>query len=98
MCDYNAADFSAGTSLTVGSWDAIKTAATSAEHKPQSISGIGDEALYFAGQESGSGPMYVRRGNEGFLLRMNGPKIDHLPGADAAAVQKGLALKILQRF
>jgi hypothetical protein len=97
-CDYNAADFSAGTSLTVGSWDSIKGAATGGAHQPQPISGIGDEALYFAGAEKGSGPMYVRRGNEGFLLTLNGTKIDRMPGAEAVAVQKDLALKILQRF
>jgi hypothetical protein len=97
MCDYNAADFSAGASLTVGSWESIKNAATSGAHQPQAISGIGDEALYFA-SEKGASPMYVRRGNEGFLLVLNGTRIDHMAGADAVAVQKDLALKILKRF
>jgi len=87
-CDYTSADFSAGASLTVGSWDSIKGALT----------GIGDEALYFGTPEKGSGPIYVRKGNEGFLLSLNGPKIDHMPGADAVAVQRDLALKILKRF
>jgi hypothetical protein len=98
MCDYNAADFSAGASLTVGSWESIRNAATGGAHQPQPISGIGDGALYFAGKETGSGPIYVRRGNEGFLLSLNGPRIDHMIGADAVAVQTDLALKILKRF
>ena len=97
MCDYNAADFSAGASVTVGSWESIKNAATSGAHQPEAISGIGDEALYFA-QGKGLSPMYVRKGDEGFLLVVHGPKIDHMVGADAVAVQKDLALKILKRF
>lgn len=97
-CDYTSADFSAGASLTVGSWDSIKGAATGGTHPPQALTGIGDEALYFGTPEKGSGPIYVRKGNEGFLLSLNGPKIDHMPGADAVAVQRDLALKILKRF
>ena len=97
MCDYNAADFSAGASLTVSSWDSIKSAATG-RHQPQAIGGIGDEALYFAGSLRGGSPLYVRRGAEGFLLVLNGPKIDHMAGADAVAVEKELALKVLGKF
>ena len=55
-CDYNAADFSAGASVTVSSWESIKNAATGGSHQPQAISGIGDEALYFAGSEKGGSP------------------------------------------
>ena len=98
MCDYNAADFSAGASVTVSSWESIKNAATGGAHQPQAISGIGDEALYFAGSENGGSPLYVRRGEEGFLLVLNGPKIDHMASADAVAVEKELALKILGKF
>ena len=97
MCDYNTADFSAGASLTVSSWDSIKGAATG-RHQPQAMAGIGDEALYFAGSLHGGSPLYVRRGDEGFLLVLNGPKIDHMAGADAVAVEKELALKVLGKF
>lgn len=98
MCDYNAEDFSAGASLTVGSWESIKGAATGGAHQPQAISGIGDEALYFAGSEHGGSPLYVRKGDEGFLLVLNGQKIDHMASADAVGVEKDLALKILGKF
>lgn len=98
MCGYNAEDFSAGASLTVSSWESIKNAATAGAHQPQAISGIGDEALYFAGSETGGSPLYVRKGDEGFLLSLNGPKIDHMGSADAVAVEKELALKIVGKF
>jgi hypothetical protein len=95
MCDYNAADFSAGASLTVGSWESVKAAATAGAHQPVAIAGVGDEALNLNG---GNGSiLYVRRKNEGFLLTLHGPNIDHLP--DHGLVQeKDLALKILRNF
>ena len=91
MCDYNAADFSAGASVTVGSWESIKNAATGGAHQPQVASGVGDEALNLGGN------LYVRKGNEGFLLTLHGPKIDPLPD-HGLAVGKDLARKILARF
>ncbi len=98
MCDYNAADFTAGASLTMSSWESIKNAATGGAHQPQAISGVGDEALYFAGSEQGGSPLYVRKGDEGFLLVLNGPKIDSMASADALVVEKELALKVLGKF
>ncbi|MDQ6891736.1 MAG: hypothetical protein M3167_03540 [Acidobacteriota bacterium] len=94
MCDYNAADFSAGASVTVGSWESVKGAAT-AGAQPVAIAGVGDEALNL--NSSNGSILYVRRGNEGFLLSLHGPKIDPLP--DHGLVQeKELALKILRNF
>ena len=98
MCGYTSADFSEGAQLTVGDWESIKKAATSGAHQPTAISGVGDEALYFTGQETGAGPLYVRRGQEGFLLVLNGSKIDHMPGAAAMAAEQALALRVLARF
>jgi hypothetical protein len=98
MCGYTSADFTEGAQLTVGDWDSIKAAATSGAHQPVSVKGVGDEALYFTGQETGAGPLYVRRGQQGFLLMLNGSKIDHLPGAAAMAAEQALAAKILARF
>ena len=89
MCDYNTPEFY-GASLTVSSWEAIKNAATSGspQHQPTPISGVGDEALNLGGL------LYVRKGNQGFLLTLNGPNIDHL--ADhGLEKEKALALKIL---
>ncbi|MEP6938120.1 MAG: hypothetical protein ABI846_00025 [Rudaea sp.] len=91
MCDYNTSDFSAGASLSVSSWDSIKAAATSGAHQPATVAGVGDEALGLRGL------LYVRRGNEGFLLDLHGPNIDRLPDHGLAA-EKNLALKILGKF
>lgn len=91
MCDFNAADFSAGVSLTVGSWDSIKTAMTSGPHPPVAVSGIGDEALNLGGH------LAVRKGDEGISVEAHGPKIDHLSDKGLAA-EKQLAAKILARF
>lgn len=91
MCDYNAADFSAGASVTVGSWESIKNAAKGGAHQPEVASGVGDEALNLGGN------LYVRKGNEGFLLTLHGPKVDPLPDHGLAA-GKDLAKKILARF
>jgi hypothetical protein len=95
MCDYNAADFTAGASLTVGSWESVKGAATAGKQQPVAIAGVGDEALNLNG--SNGSILYVRRGNEGFLLSLNGPKIDPLPD-HGLAQEKELALKILSNF
>ena len=95
MCDFNAADFSAGASVTVGSWESVKGAATSGKSAPAAIGGVGDEALNLNG--SNGSTLYVRRGSEGFLLEVHGPKIDHLPDHGLAA-EKDLATKILARF
>ncbi len=100
-CDYNAADFSAGANVAVGSWESITNAAKndaiSTRHQLEALSGVGDEALYFA-QETGAATIYVRRGDEGFMLLLHGPRIDHMAGAGALAVEKDLAMKMLKRF
>ncbi len=91
MCDYNTPEFY-GASLTVGDWESIKNAATSGAHQPVSVSGVGDEALNLNGSNGSN--LYVRKGDRGFLLTLNGPNIDHLAdhGLDK---EKTLALKIL---
>ncbi|MFN2528272.1 MAG: hypothetical protein ABR584_06090 [Candidatus Baltobacteraceae bacterium] len=91
MCDFNATDFSAGASLTVGSWDSIKTAMSSGPHQPVAVSGIGDEALNLGGH------LAVRKGDEGISVEVHGPKIDGLPDHGLAA-EENLAAKILARF
>jgi hypothetical protein len=95
MCGYGSDDFSAGADITVGTWESIKGAATAGTHQPQPVSGIGDEALNFAGK---GGPLYVRKGDEGFLLNVSGPKIDGMAEGDALVLEKNLAQKILNRF
>jgi len=94
MCTRTAEDFSAGADLTVGEWASMKTAATS-RTVPVSISGVGDEALNLNG--SNGSLLYVRKGSKGFLLVLNGPKIDH--SADhGLAQEKELASKIVSRL
>jgi hypothetical protein len=95
MCDYNAADFSAGASVTLGDWESIQAAATSGKTAPMRITGVGDEALGLNG--SNGATLYVRRGNEGFLITLNGPNIDHLPD-HGMSLEKDLALKVLAQF
>ena len=95
QCDYNAADFSAGASVTVGSWESIRGAATSGKAMPATIAGVGDEALNLNGSNGSN--LYVRRGDEGFLLTLHGPKIDSLQD-HGLALEQALALKILAKF
>ena len=95
MCDYNAADFSAGASVTLGDWQSIQAAATSGKTAPERIAGVGDEALGFI--SSNGATLYVRRGDEGFLISLNGPNIDHLPD-HGMALEKALALKVLAQL
>ena len=92
MCDYNTPEFY-GASLTVSSWESIKNTATShGTRQPAVIAGVGDEALNLNG--SNGSLLYVRKGDQGFLLTLNGPNIDHLPD-HGLELEKTLALKIL---
>lgn len=87
--------FSAGASLTVGSWESVRNAATSGKAVPVAIGGVGDEALNL--RDSNGSILYVRKGSEGFLLEVHGPNVDPLPDRGLAA-EKVLATKILARF
>ena len=91
-CLWNAADFSAGVTVTIGDWDSVKTAAASGSTVPTSIPGVGDEALYLNGTN-----LYVRKGSTGFLLVMFSPHIDPLPDHGLAR-EKVLAAAILGRM
>jgi hypothetical protein len=75
-CLYSTSEFY-GASLTLGDWDSIKKASSTAHPKP--VEGVGDEALFIGG-----GTIYVRKGDRGFLLVINGPVVDH-------SADKGLA-------
>jgi hypothetical protein len=95
MCDYNAEGFVAGASLTIGDWEGIKGAATGGRAVPTPIQGVGDEALNLNGSNGSN--LYVRKGNQGFLLTLNGPNIDGLPD-HGLSQEKVLAVKILASF
>ena len=90
-CQWTTADFAAGASVTVSSWDAIKTAETSHNEKPVPVAGVGDEAY-----SNGPDLFFVRRGTDGFLLMLNGPGIDK--SDQGLAQYKALAVKILANF
>ena len=92
-CAHNSPDFSAGASLTVGDWASIKSMAVAGSHQPLSISGVGEEALWL----EVAGKLYVRKGNEGFMLDLHGPKINPLPDK-GLAVYKPLALRVLAHY
>lgn len=76
-CQWSTSDFVADVDITVSDWAAIKTAATGGSKSPVSVPGVGDEALNLNG--SNGSLLYVRKGSQGFLITINGPKIDSLP-------------------
>jgi hypothetical protein len=100
-CHYTSSDsYSYGADLTVGDWvlpgqvfSGIKAAATAGgpDHQPDTISGVGDEALYLDRPEY---ILYVRKANKGFMLSLHGPTTTSLPGT-VLEQEKILALKIL---
>ena len=92
-CDYSAEDNSAGASISVGSWEEAKRAATGGSPHPVAISGVGDEALAL----ESTGGLYVRKGDKGFHVGVYGPKIN-AAGDHGLAKAKELALKILGKF
>ncbi len=89
-CGYTSPDFAAGVGYTVSSWESINNAAHSSGHTPPAVSGIGDEAYFGVG-------LSVRKGSKGFLILMNGPKVDDLPDAGLAK-QKAVAALMLPRL
>ncbi|MDQ6658649.1 MAG: DUF3558 domain-containing protein [Actinomycetota bacterium] len=91
-CQWTTSDFTAGVSVSVSDWQAIKAAATANGHTPRSVPGVGDEAL-----TNGGGLLYVRRGNGGFLLTINGSHVDALPD-QGLAQEKVLATAVLGRL
>ncbi len=93
-CQWSTKDFAADASVQVGDWTSMKTAATSGR-APVSISGVGDEALNLNGSEGSN--LYVRKGDAGFLLEINGPHIDALPD-HGLAQEKVLAAAVLGRL
>jgi hypothetical protein len=94
-CVWNATDYAASVDLTIGDWSGIKAAATSGSAVPTAITGVGDEALNLNG--SNGSLLYVRKGDAGFLLTINGPHIDGLPD-HGLAQEKVLAAAVLGRL
>jgi hypothetical protein len=94
-CLWTTSDFVAGVDVTVSGWTEIKAAATSGRVQPTSIGGVGDEALNLNG--STGSLLYVRKGTQGFLLTINGPRIDSLPD-HGLAQEKVLAVAVLGRL
>jgi Protein of unknown function (DUF3558) len=76
-CQWSTTDFTADVDLTIGQWDQTKAAATAASRPPTAVAGVGDEALNLNG--SNGSYLYVRKGDTGFIVEVNGPHIDGLP-------------------
>ena len=90
-CQYTSSDFSYGASLTVGDWEYLRAASGGSHRQPGTISGVGDEALFFDRPVS---ILVVRKANKGFALSLSGPTPTSLPGTELEQ-EKLLALKIL---
>ena len=91
-CTYGNSDFSSSASITITSWDALKTAANSGNRPATKVDGVGDDALTVGG-----GSIYVRKGTRGFLLLIVSPAADH--AADhGLSIAKDLAIKCLAKF
>ena len=59
---------------------------------PKPVTGAGDEAVTIGG-----GTIYVRKGNRGFLLVINGPVVDHSTD-DGLAKASALAVSIAAKM
>ncbi len=94
-CVWSSSDFAANVNLTVGDWDNVKSAASANGGAPTAIAGLGDEA-WTAGGNNGS-LVYARKGSNGLLLIIDGPKIDSLSD-HGVAQEKVLAAAILGRL
>lgn len=95
MCTYTSADFTAGVALTVGDWGSIQAAARAGTTPPTPVPGIGDQALALT--SSNGSLLYVRKADRGFLITLNGPRIDPLPD-HGLAHEKALAATVAQRL
>jgi Protein of unknown function (DUF3558) len=92
-CVWGSADFSVSADLTFSSWDAINAAAHGGgSSTPKAVSGIGDEA--YTGPQ---GTLYVRKGDQGFLLLVGSPAVQHATD-NGVAIAKLLAAKILAQM
>jgi hypothetical protein len=88
-------DFTAGVNITVSDWTGLSGAAHGNGATPTSVPGVGDEALNLNG--SNGSTLYVRKGDSGLLLSINGPHIDTLADHELAQ-EKVLAAAALGRL
>jgi hypothetical protein len=91
-CNYHTSEFY-GVTFAVGSWEGVMQSANSGgqNHPPKPVTGIGDEAVSLGEH------LYVRKGDRGLMVTLNGPAVD----ADhdkALARARDLALKILPKM
>ena len=75
-CLWATSDFAAGVNITVANWTGLKAAAHGDGATPTSVSGVGEEALNL--NSSNGSILYVRKGDGGFLITINGPHVDGL--------------------
>ncbi|MEP6863919.1 MAG: hypothetical protein ABJE66_25045 [Deltaproteobacteria bacterium] len=88
-CIYHTPEFY-GVTVAIGTWEGVLLSANGggASHPPLAVAGIGDEAVH-----NGS-HLYVRKGERGLMVSLNGPTVDADEGK-AVAQAMVLARKIL---
>lgn len=88
-CIYHTAEFY-GVAVSVGTWDGVSLAANSGGPQDPAVrtAGLGDEAVTHGGYT------YVRKGNRGLRVGINGPAVDG-DEVKLLARERALAMKIL---
>ncbi|HET9987676.1 MAG TPA: hypothetical protein VFQ65_04135 [Kofleriaceae bacterium] len=91
-CNYHSAEFY-GVTFAIGTWDGVLLSANSGgqNHPPKPVAGIGDEAVSLGEH------LYVRKGQRGLMVSLNGPAVD-ADHAKALARARDLAMKILPKM
>lgn len=91
-CNYHNAEFY-GVTFATGTWEGVMQSANTGgqNHPPVAVPGIGDEAV------SQGSHLYVRKGERGLMVSLNGPAVD-ADSAKAIARARGLAVKVLAKM
>jgi hypothetical protein len=91
-CNYHSAEFY-GVTFAIGTWEGVMQSANSGgqNHPAKPVTGIGDEAV------SQGEHLYVRKGERGLMVSLNGPAVD-ADRTKALARARDLAVKILPKM
>jgi len=91
-CNYHSSEFY-GVTFAIGTWEGVLQSANSGgqQHPPKPVTGLGDEAL------SQGDHLYVRKGERGLVVSLNGPAVDGNRDKGLARA-RDLAMKILPKM
>jgi hypothetical protein len=91
-CNYHSAEFY-GVTFAIGTWEGVMQSANSGgqNHPPKPVTGIGDEAVSLGEH------LYVRKGDRGLVVSLNGPAVDGNYDKGLARA-RDLAAKILPKM